>query len=115
MIMDNQNNHINKFINNQNYTETNYLTYLLGNDDTTDGIAQVKLSPYLDTQELCGKLYTVKSNKNCYSSFAYKSHGYPLNVAQKCLNFRTIRVNSVQTTEGFLLMFIMITTVNLLQ
>ena len=32
MIMDNQNNHVNTFINNQNLTETNDLTCLLGND-----------------------------------------------------------------------------------
>ena len=67
MIMDNQNNHVNTFINNQNFTETNNLTYLLGNDDTTEEIAQVKLSPYLDTQELCEKLHTVKSNLSIIS------------------------------------------------
>ena len=64
MIMDNQNNQVNTFINNQNFFhsvrnsanqdrmyffnledfETNNLTYLLGNDDTTEEIAQVKLS-----------------------------------------------------------------------
>ena len=52
MIMDNQDNHVNTFINNQNFTETNNLTYLLGNDDTTEEIVQVKLSPYLDIQEV---------------------------------------------------------------
>ena len=36
--------------------------YLLGNDDTTEEITQVKLSLFLDTQELCEKLYAVKSN-----------------------------------------------------
>ena len=65
--MDNQNNHVNTFINNQNFTETNNLTYLLGNDDTTEEITQVKLSPYLDKQELCGKLHAVKSNLSIIS------------------------------------------------
>ena len=52
MIMDNHsdNHHVNTFINNQNFTESNNLTYLLGNDDTTEEIVQVKLSPYLDIQ-----------------------------------------------------------------
>ena len=67
MIMDNQNNHVNTFINNQNFTETNNLTYLLGNDDTTEEITRVKLSPYLDTQELCEKLHAVKSNLSIIS------------------------------------------------
>ena len=67
MIMDNQNNHVNTFINNQNFTETNNLTYLLGNYDTTEEITRVKLSPYLDTQELCEKLHAVKSNLSIIS------------------------------------------------
>ena len=32
-------NHVKTFINNQNFTETNNLTYLLGNDDATKEIA----------------------------------------------------------------------------
>ena len=47
MNMDNQNHHVNTFINNQDFTETNNLTYLLGNDDSTEEIAQVKLSPFI--------------------------------------------------------------------
>ena len=41
--------------------------YLLGNDDTTEEITLVKLSPFLDTQELCEKLYAVKSNLSIIS------------------------------------------------
>ena len=67
MIMDNQNNHVNTFINNQNFTESNNLTYLLGNDDTTEEIVQVKLSPYLDIQEFCEKLHNVKSDLSIVS------------------------------------------------
>ena len=57
-----QDNHVNTFITNQNFTETNNLIYLLGNDDTTEEIVEVKLSPYIDIQEFCEKLYNVKSN-----------------------------------------------------
>ena len=46
MIMDNHNVPINTFINNQNFTEANNLTNLLGNDDATEEITKVKLSPY---------------------------------------------------------------------
>ena len=67
MNMDNQNHHVNTFINNQDFTETNNLTYLLGNDDSTEEIAQVKLSPFIDTHELREKLYTVKSNLSIVS------------------------------------------------
>ena len=67
MIMDNQDNHVNTFINNQNFTESNNLTYLLGNDDTTEEIVQVKLSPYLDIQEFCEKLHNVKSDLSIVS------------------------------------------------
>ena len=67
MNMDNQNHHVNTFINNQDFTETNNLTYLLGNDDSTEEIAQVKLSPFIDTHKLREKLYTVKSNLSIVS------------------------------------------------
>ena len=117
MNMDNQNHHVNIFINNQDFTETNNLTYILGNEDSTEEIAEVKLSPFIDTQELCEKFYTVKSNLSIVSLnaqsirakfdefqiamnesirsitlvlFAYKNHGYHQNVAQKCLNLLTI-------------------------
>ena len=43
------------------------LTYLLGNEDSTEEIAQVELSPFIDTQELCEKVYTVKSNLSIVS------------------------------------------------
>ena len=88
MIMDNQNNHVNTFINNQNFTETNNLTYLLGNDDTTKEIAQVKLSPYLDTQELCEKLHRVKSNLSIISLNAQSiSAKYDeFQIAMNCIN-----------------------------
>ena len=48
MIMDNHNVPINTFINNQNFTEANNLSNLIGNDNPTEEITQVKLSPYLD-------------------------------------------------------------------
>ena len=43
------------------------LTYLLGNEDSTEEIAQVELSLFIDTQELCEKLCTVKSNLSIVS------------------------------------------------
>ena len=39
----------------------------MGNEDSTEEIAQVELSPFIDTQELCEKLYTVKSNLSIVS------------------------------------------------
>ena len=45
MIMDNHNVTINTFINNQNFTDANNLTDLLGNDEATEEVTQVKLSP----------------------------------------------------------------------
>ena len=39
----------------------------MGNDDSTEEIAQVKLSPFIDTHELREKLYTVKSNLSTVS------------------------------------------------
>ena len=39
----------------------------MGNDDSTEEIAQVKLSPFIDTHELREKLYTVKSNLSIVS------------------------------------------------
>ena len=65
--MDNQNHHVNTFINNRDFTEKNNLTYLLGNEDSTEEIAQVELSSFIDTQGLCEKLYTVKSNLSIVS------------------------------------------------
>ena len=44
IIRDNHNVPINTFINNQKFTEANDLTNLLGNDDATEEITQVKLS-----------------------------------------------------------------------
>ena len=69
MIMDNHsdNHHVNTFINNQNFTESNNLTYLLGNEDTTEEIVQVRLSPYIDIQEFCEKLHSVKSDLSIVS------------------------------------------------
>ena len=61
MIMDIHKVPINTFINNQNFTEANNLTNLLGNDDDTEEITQVKLSPYLDMHEFSEKLYVAKS------------------------------------------------------
>ena len=116
MIMDNHNVPINTFINNQNFTEANNLTNLLGNDDDTEEITQVKLSPYLDMHELSEKLYVAKSNLSIISLnaqsinakfdefqiaikairstklvlFAFKNHGYPQNVAHNCSNFLSI-------------------------
>ena len=62
MIKDNHNVPINTFINNQNFTDANNLTDLLGNDDATEEVTQVKLSPYVDMHELSEKLFTAKSN-----------------------------------------------------
>ena len=39
----------------------------MGNEDSTEEIAQVELSPFIDTQVLCEKLYTVKSNLSIVS------------------------------------------------
>ena len=58
---------INKFINNQTFTNANYLTNLLGNDDATEEITHVKLCTYLDIHELSKKLYTAKSNLSVIS------------------------------------------------
>ena len=62
MIMVNHSVSINTFINNQNFTDVNNLTDLLGNDDATEVVTQVKLSPYVDMHELSKKLFTAKSN-----------------------------------------------------
>ena len=82
MIMDNQDNHVNTFINNQNFTESNNLTYFLGNDDTTEEIVQVELSPYLGIQKFCEKLHNVKSNLSIVS----------LNVQSINANFDEFRI-----------------------
>ena len=65
-IMNNHNIPINTCINNQNFTEANNLTNL-GNDDDTEEITQVKLSPYLDMHEVSEKLYVAKSNLSIIS------------------------------------------------
>ena len=57
MIMDNHNVPLNTFINNQNFTDANNLTDLLGNDEATEEVTQVKLSPYVDMH--------MSSVKNC--------------------------------------------------
>ena len=61
MIMDD---HVNTFINHQNFTETNNLTYLLGNDDT---IIEEIVHIFIDIQEFCEKLYNVESNLSIVS------------------------------------------------
>ena len=38
------------------------LTDLLGNDDATEEVTQVKLSPYVDMHELSKKLFTAESS-----------------------------------------------------
>ena len=43
MIMDNHNVPINTFINNQNFTEANNLTNLLGNDDDTEERIRIRI------------------------------------------------------------------------
>ena len=52
MIMSNHNVPINIFINNRKFTEANNLMNLLGNNDATEEITQVKLFPYLEMHEL---------------------------------------------------------------
>ena len=62
--MDNQNNRINPFVNNEGFSVENNLVDILGNNDDNEKdqvISQVKLSTYLDTHELSDKLYQAKS------------------------------------------------------
>ena len=70
MIMDNQNNRINPFVNNEGFSAENNLVDILGNNDDNEGdqvISQVKLSTYLDTHELSDKLYQAKSKLSILS------------------------------------------------
>ena len=62
MIMDNQNSHINTFINNQGFAAANNLPDLLGNDDEAEEMTKITLSPYIDMHALSDKLYESKSN-----------------------------------------------------
>ena len=62
MIMDNQNSHINTFINNQRFAAANNLQDLLGNDDEAEEMTKITLSPYIDMHALSDKLYESKSN-----------------------------------------------------
>ena len=64
MIMDNQNSRINPFVNNEGFSAENNLVDILGNNDDNEEnqvISQVKLSTYLDTQELDDKLNATNS------------------------------------------------------
>ena len=64
MIIENQNNRINPFVNNEGFSAENNLVDILdSNDDNEEDqvISQVKLSTYLDTHKLSGKLYHAKS------------------------------------------------------
>ena len=68
--MDNQNNRINPFVNNEGFSAENNLVDILGNNDDNEGdqvISQVKLSTYLDTHELSDKLYLAKSKLSILS------------------------------------------------
>ena len=68
--MDNQNNRINPFVNNEGFSAENNLADILGNNDDNEGdqvISQVKLSTYLDTHELSDKLYQAKSKLSILS------------------------------------------------
>ena len=68
--MDNQNNRINPFVNNEGFSAENNLVDILGNNDDNEGdqvISQVKLSTYLDTHELSDKLYQAKSKLSILS------------------------------------------------
>ena len=70
MIMDNQNNRINPFVNNEGFSVENNLVDILGsNDDNEEDqvISQVKLSTYLDTHELSNKLNAAKSKLSILS------------------------------------------------
>ena len=62
MIMDNQNNHINTFVDNQGFAAANNLPDLLGINDEAEEITNIKLSPYIDMHALSDKLYQSKSN-----------------------------------------------------
>ena len=92
MIMDNHNVSINTFINNQNFTDANNLTDLLGNDDGTEEVTQVKLSPYVDMHEISEKSFTAKSNFSItslnaqsggsnYDSLFVRTVAFPVQVA----------------------------------
>ena len=64
MIIENQNNRINPFVNNEGFSAENNLVDILdSNDDNEEDqvISHVKLSTYLDTHKLSGKLYQAKS------------------------------------------------------
>ena len=67
MIMDNQNNHINTFINNQGLAAANNLQDLLGINDETEEITNIKLSPYIDMHAQSDKLYQSKSDLSIIS------------------------------------------------
>ena len=70
MIMVNQNNRINPFVNNEGFSAENNLVDILGNFYDNEGdqvISQVKLSTYLDTHELSDKLYQTKSKLSILS------------------------------------------------
>ena len=62
MIMDNQNSHINTFINNQGFAAANNLPDLLGNDDEAEEMTKITFSPYINMHALSDKLYESKSN-----------------------------------------------------
>ena len=67
MIIENQNNHINTFINNQGFAAANNLPDLLGINDETEEITNIKLSQYIDMHALSDKLYQSKSNLSIIS------------------------------------------------
>ena len=67
MIMDNQSNHINTFIDNQGFAAANNLPDLLGINDETEEITNIKLSSYIDMHALSEKLYQSKSNLSIIS------------------------------------------------
>ena len=67
MIMDNQNNHINTFVDNQGFAAANNLPDLLGINDEAEEITNIKLSPYIDMHALSDKLYQSKSNLSIIS------------------------------------------------
>ena len=117
--MDNQNNRINPFVNNEGFSAENNLVDILGNNDDNEGdqvISQVKLSTYLDTHELSDKLYQAKSKLSILSlnaqSIMAKFDEFQIAIDQ--INSTDKKLAIVLTTEVYSSMCTMISFGSLL-